>query len=100
MAIDPRSLTNAGSNKEYLAPVDNKRKIKSKEYSGYVVNNPVLGLSRNNSKCYMNIYGKCEQYKNSFFTRTIRDWNCLDNQIVCSTTLESFKSKLKVSMLD
>ena len=93
-------LVPAINNKEYLTPVDGKRKIKSKKYSGYVVNNPVSGLARNNSKCYINVNAKREEYKNSFFTRTTRYWNCLDNQIVCSTTLETFKSKLKVSMLD
>ena len=41
---------------------------------------------------YREIGATCEPVRNSFFIRTIRDWNSLGNDIACATTLEQFKS--------
>ena len=84
----------------YLNPVDNKRRIKPKHFAGYVSKNLVVNRSRNKSKCFANIEIKCEQYKNSFFPKTIKDWNALDNNIVNETKHEPFKSKLKFQMFE
>ena len=56
--------------------------------------------SRNNSKCFINIDSVCTQYKNSFFPRTIVEWNALDNSIVCEPDINSFKTKLKTHVFD
>ena len=82
----------------YLRSIENKRRIKRKNLSGYISKN--LVASRNNSKCYVNIQAKCEQYKNSFFPRSINDWNALDNNIVNEVKNEPFKTILKRHMFD
>ena len=93
-------LVPAINSSDYLAPVSNKRRIKTKVHSEYLADNPIQNLSRNNSKCFKSIHAKSEQYKKSFFIKTIRDWNSLDNELVCEETIESFKIKLKSCILD
>ena len=84
----------------HLTPLDNKRRIRPTQYTGYDSKNPIVKRSRNNSKCFTNIESKCSQYKNSFFPRTVVDWNILDNSIVNELKHESFKSKLSSYMFD
>jgi len=45
---------------------------------------------------FRHIRANTNQFKNSFFPRTIVDWNKLDDRVVGSPTLEAFKSKLKI----
>lgn len=85
---------------EYLTPVRNKRQIKAKRYTGYLLNNPVTNQARYNSKCYSHLCAKTDQYKSSFFVKTTSAWNNLDNEIVCSNTLEIFKYRLEKQMFD
>ena len=54
---------------DYAKPLDNKRRIKTKKFVGYVSENPVSKLSRNNSKCFMNTEARSAQYKNSFLSK-------------------------------
>ena len=60
-------LVSAVISSDYAKPLDNKRRIKTKKFVGYVSENPVSKLSRNNSKCFMNTEARSAQYKNSFF---------------------------------
>ena len=53
----------------HLTPLDNKRRIRPTQYTGYDSKNPIVKRSRNNSKCFTNIDSKCSQYKNSFFSK-------------------------------
>ena len=46
----------------------------------------------NNSKALETTPYKTEQYKNSFFIKSVISWNQLDWNIVCSKSVESFKS--------
>lgn len=39
-------------------------------------------------------FARTDIYKNSFFVRTLREWNKLDNNIVKSPSLDSFKGAL------
>ena len=93
-------LVPALKNENHLVQSDNKRRIKPKQFSGYISKNPVGQRCRNNSKCFNHIDSKCAQYKYSFFPRTIVDWNALDNSIVSEPNLGSFKTKLKSHMFD
>ena len=36
-----------------------------------------------------------EQYKNSFFVRTVAEWNTLDNEAVHAGSVDAFKAHLK-----
>jgi hypothetical protein len=48
------------------------------------------------SNCYKykQLVAKTEAYRNSFFPRTITEWNRLDNNIVNSATIDSFRAGL------
>jgi hypothetical protein len=37
---------------------------------------------------------KTQKFSNSFFVKTIIDWNHLEDSVVCATSVESFKSAL------
>ena len=47
----------------------------------------------------VNLYCRLNPFKNSFFPYTIRHWNALSNDIKHSTTLNSFRSKLRKNLL-
>ena len=64
-------LVPAINKREYLRPVDNKRKIKSKEYNEYVVNNPVLGLSRNKKSTQRTNFQSISYFAYSFMKLTL-----------------------------
>ena len=51
-------LVPAMTDSEYLTSVDNKRRKRSKQYSGYLTDIIVLNRSRINSKCFVNINAK------------------------------------------
>ena len=93
-------LVPAIKQEDHLQPLDNKRRIRPTRYTGYLSKNPIEHQSRNNSKCYVNIESRCVQYKNSFFPKTIIDWNSLDNSIVIEPKEDAFKNKLKKHMFD
>ena len=38
-----------------------------------------------------------EAYKNSFFPRTIREWNALDASLVDSPSVDAFRERLKAT---
>ena len=43
---------------------------------------------------YNNIYASTDAYKNSFFIRTVKQWNCLPQSIYSKERLLSFKAAL------
>ena len=47
-----------------------------------------------NSLAYNIPQSRTEYHRNSFFPRTVRSWNLLPNSVVCSTSLETFKSAI------
>ena len=79
----------------YLVPIRGKRQIRPKSFSGFTSANPVTQSAINNSKCFKTIQCKCDIYKQSFFPKTIIDWNNLDDSVVCATSLQSFKTALE-----
>ena len=76
---------------DFLTPVRGKRLIKSKQYTDCVTSNIIDKQSTNNSKCFKTVQCITEPYKNSFFPRTIIDWNHLDDNIVRAETVDSFR---------
>ena len=88
-AIPPESFLNKPRTTRLRRP-----KIPSKDY---VVQNPVETYMRNNDRIFDIPKASTEQYKNSYFPRTIEAWNKLDNNIVHSKTIDSFKSSLAVA---
>ena len=78
----------------YMSPIQSKRQIRPKRNPNFTNQNIVDQLARNNSKCYNIDRGKTDVYRNSFFPRTIREWNSLEENIVQAESLESFKTLL------
>jgi len=68
------------------------RRIKAKAFSGYHSENPVSAHVRNNSKTFVVPKSNYEQYTQSFFVKTIREWNALDEHVVQAQTVDQFKT--------
>ena len=76
---------------EYLTPIRNKRQIKSKQFTDCVSSNPIDNQSTNNSKCFKPIQCQSDLFRNSFFSKTVIDWNHLEDSVVCAETVNSFR---------
>ena len=49
---------------------------------------------RNNDRCFVVHPCRTEQLRNSFFCRTVVEWNHLDNNIVHSASVNSFRTAI------
>jgi len=78
----------------YLKPLRPKRTIRAKQYEGYIHQNIVCNFVNNNSKCFETIPSKTVLFKNSFFVKTVIDWNKLSDDIVNSSTIDIFKDSV------
>ena len=73
---------------EYLTRVRDKRNIqKNRKYNDYVTTNYVERHQRLNTNCYTVPKTETDTYKNSFFPRTICDWNGLKDTNFASIDL-------------
>ena len=79
----------------YLEKVRSKRRIQPKQFKDCVTNNPVSKYTLNNNKCFKIPDSVTPVYKNSFFPRTIIDWNQLNDNTVNASSVESFKTQLQ-----
>ncbi|XP_053390995.1 uncharacterized protein LOC128553836 [Mercenaria mercenaria] len=79
---------------DYLQTVTRKRQIRAKSYSDFQVSNIVEKQVINNTRGFSVKHCKSEQLKNSFFVKTIIEWNHLDDRVVRAETTEGFKSAL------
>ncbi|KAK3106866.1 hypothetical protein FSP39_001700 [Pinctada imbricata] len=77
----------------YLVPVLNKRRIRAKRFTDFEARNVVH--SSNHTRCFNIPTCNSVTRKNSFFIRTVTEWNELDNHQVLSRTVEGFRSSLK-----
>jgi hypothetical protein len=80
---------------DYLKEIRNKRKRKAKQYEGYETSNIIDRQTVNNSRPSELIQFKTDTRKNSFFSKTIVDWNHLEDSVVCTKTAEGFNSALQ-----
>ena len=80
--------------RQFLDEVRNKRKICAKSYENFYTNNHVNKSIRNNTRCYKQIFGNSDQYRNSFFPRSIPQWNSLAESTVQAKDLDEFKTKI------
>ena len=86
-------LVPAMQSHDFLTPIRGNCHIKSKQYTDCVTSNTIDKQSTNNStcKCFKIFQCNSETYKNSFFPRTIVDWNHLANNFVRTDTVDSFR---------
>ena len=85
-AIDPNS---------YLTPCTSRRRTKPKFLHDYVVLKSTDNAVINHTRGYKLHIGNTTQYNNSFFVRTIADFNQLDESQVTVGTVDTFKASLK-----
>ena len=75
----------------------NKRQIKPKTFKDCITKNVVNKSAHTNSRPYIVPRSNTDQYRYSYFVRTVEDWNHLENCTVTASTIESFKKKLTQS---
>ena len=81
---------------DYLKPIRPKRSIKARKFADCISANIVEQRVTNNSKCFEIDNCKTAQYKQSFFVKTLVDWNHLDNSTVCAKSCDAFKMAVTV----
>ena len=80
----------------YLVPPRTGRKITaSKKFEGSEATNYVTKYEQNNSKPYVIPHSTKEQYRQSYFPKTIAEWNLLGDSVVTAKTVDSFKNQLR-----
>ena len=76
---------------DYLTPFRGKRQIKSKQFKDCDTHNIIYRQVTNNSRCFKSVQCKSELFKNSFFPKTIIDWNHLEEKVVRAETVKGFR---------
>ena len=79
---------------DYLTPLQNKRQIRAKKFSDCVTQNIVARYQSTHNNCFQLPPSQSTVYRNSFFPRTISEWNELPVQIVSAQSLDIFKDRL------
>ena len=79
----------------FLTQMDkSKRKIVPKIFPGFETKNIVKKYSYNNSRGYIVPDSRTEQYKCSFFVRTVEEWNQLTEEAVQASSVAAFETAL------
>ena len=81
----------------YLTPIKNKRRITARSFNNFQHSNIVVRHQNNNTRGYIVPTANTAEYKNSFFVRTVQEWNSLEDDTVCATSVESFRTRLQTS---
>ena len=79
---------------EFLKPAKTRRQIKGKQFKDHISHNIIDRHIINNDRGFIVENCKTEQLKNSFFVKTVIEWNHLSTETVCAKTVESFKQAL------
>ena len=79
----------------YLVRQKVKRQIRAKTFSGCDTKNFVTKYQNLNSNCFVIPDATESAYANSFFPKTICDWNQLSDNIVSAPTVSAFRSRLR-----
>ena len=79
---------------DFLIPIKSKRKIKAKTFDSCVTNNIIKRHQNLHSNCFQLPETKSIHYKNSFFPRTIAEWNELSEVVVSTPSIDVFKARL------
>ena len=79
---------------EFLKPAKTRRQIKGKQFKDHISHNIIDRHIINNDRGFIVENCKTEQLKNSFFVKTVIEWNHLSTETVRAKTVESFKQAL------
>ena len=80
---------------EYFIHQRAKRHIKARQFENFQSSNIVEKSVVNNSKGYIVPNSNTEQFRNSFFVKTVIQWNHLEESVVTAETVEGFRSALQ-----
>ena len=90
-----QGLTPAIQIQDHLTPVrTNKRQVRAKQFENCISNNPIEKYHQNNNNCFRIPQAKVE-LENSFFIRTAKDWNSLEQETVDAASINAFRAKLR-----
>ena len=80
----------------FMSKISNKIQIKPKLFKDHVISNIAHRQARQNNKCYQAQppNPQSPQRQNSFFPKTIIEWNQLDQETIDSKTPEGFRRRL------
>ena len=81
----------------YLCPIKNKRRITARKFHGFDHSNIVERHQNNNTRGYVVPAATTSELRNSFFVRTLQEWNSLEDTTVCAPAVESFRSHLQAN---
>ena len=88
------SLVPALPENQFISKISNKRQIKPRTFEDHVTSNITHRQARLNNNCYQIQTSNSLQRQNSFFPRTVVDWNNLDQETINAQTPEAFRHKL------
>ena len=86
-----RGMVPAINADEFLIPIRNKRNIKPRVQSDFQTTNIVEKFSTNHLECFKISDSHTEQYRNSFFVRTVSKWNQLEESHIRAETVNRFR---------
>ena len=78
----------------YLNKIRESRRIRPVQHPDFNSSNIVVNHARNNQECYRTEQGKTLIHKNSFFPRTVINWNNLEDNTISAPSVESFRGRL------
>ena len=70
------------------------RLIRTSTDKNFISSNTINSYIRNNDRCFVVHPCRTEQIRNSFFCRTVVEWNHLDNNIVHSASVNLFRTAI------
>ncbi len=90
-----KKLVPAIHSDQYLTPVRPRRQIRARKFENYQSANIIERQATNHNQCFTPPRSTTEQYKHSFFPKTIIEWNNLDSSVAHAESVEAFTSALQ-----
>ena len=81
----------------YLKAQRPKKTIRAKQFENFVKQNIVENSICNNTQCFKPIPAKTENFKHSYFVRTVIAWNRLSDSAVNADSITSFRTEISKS---
>ncbi|KAL8614093.1 hypothetical protein ACOMHN_026310 [Nucella lapillus] len=79
---------------DILTPSKTGRHIIPRDFKDYASSSAISDHIRNNSRSFQVSRCQTDQFRNSYFVNTVREWNHLDEATVTTSSVESFKARL------
>lgn len=84
--------------RQFLTPINTtRRRVRPTKFEGFQTTNLVERHAINHSRGFKVPDSRTEQYRNSFFVRTVMDWNQLSEATITAGSVGAFTSALRKS---